>query len=180
MTSNDLSRRRFLRGGFLASLQSQQIKQQGPRAIRPPWAVNESDFTTACTRCGDCIQVCETQILIKGDGGFPEIQFDKGECTFCQKCVLVCEQPIFRSLEEEPWAHKVEITTQCLTENRVECRSCQDSCPMNAIRFRLQLGGVAKPILDLESCNGCGACLSVCPTKAIKIFNIETNIDESI
>ena len=56
----------------------------------------------------------------------------------------------FRSLEEEPWAHKVEITTECLTENRVECRSCQDSCPMNAIRFRLQLGGVAKPILDLE------------------------------
>ncbi len=95
-------------------------------------------------------------------------------------CVLVCEQPIFRSLEEEPWAHKVEITTQCLTENRVECRSCQDSCPMNAIRFRLQLGGVAKPILDLESCNGCGACLSVCPTKAIKILNFETNTDESI
>ena len=49
----------------------------------------------------------------------------------------------FGSLEEEPWAHKVEITTECLTENRVECRSCQDSCPMNAIRFRLQLGGVA-------------------------------------
>ena len=41
---------------------------------------------------------------------------------------------------------------------------------MNAIRFRLQLGGVAKPILDLESCNGCGACLSVCPTKAIKFL----------
>ncbi|MDU3250841.1 MAG: 4Fe-4S binding protein, partial [Haemophilus parainfluenzae] len=37
-----------------------------------------------------------------------------------------------------------------------------------------------KPILDLESCNGCGACLSVCPTKAIKILNFETNIDESI
>ena len=51
---------------------------------------------------------------------------------------------------------------------------------MNAIRFRLQLGGVAKPILDLESCNGCGACLRDCPTKAIKILNFETNTDESI
>ena len=111
---------------------------------------------------------------------FLKYNLTRANARSAKKCVLVCEQPIFRSLEEEPWAHKVEITTQCLTENRVECRSCQDSCPMNAIRFRLQLGGVAKPILDLESCNGCGACLSVCPTKAIKIFNIETNIDESI
>ena len=44
---------------------------------------------------------------------FLKYEFDKGECTFCQKCVLVCEQPIFHSLEEEPWAYKVEITTQC-------------------------------------------------------------------
>ena len=180
MAIENPSRRQLLRGQFLQSLHSENAKIQGINAIRPPWSINEADFTDKCTRCGDCILVCETQIIVKGDGGFPEIQFDKGECTFCQKCVLVCEQPIFRSLEEEPWAHKVEITTQCLTENRVECRSCQDSCPMNAIRFRLQLGGVAKPILDLENCNGCGACLSVCPTKAIKIFNIETNIDESI
>ena len=157
MAIENPSRRQLLRGQFLQSLHSENAKIQGINTIRPPWSINESNFTDKCTRCGDCILVCETQIIVKGDGGFPEIQFDKGECTFCQKCVLVCEQPIFRSLEEEPWAHKVEITTQCLTENRVECRSCQDSCPMNAIRFRLQLGGVAKPILDLESCNGCGA-----------------------
>ena len=180
MAIENPSRRQLLRGQFLQSLHSESAKIQGINAIRPPWSINEVDFTDKCTRCGDCILVCETQIIVKGDGGFPEIQFDKGECTFCQKCVLVCEQPIFRSLEEEPWTHKVEITTQCLTENRVECRSCQDSCPMNAIRFRLQLGGVAKPMLDLASCNGCGACLSVCPTKAIKIINFETNTDESI
>ena len=53
-------------------------------------------------------------------------------------------------------------------KSRWNVEVAKDSCPMNAIRFRLQLGGVAKPILDLESCNGCGACLSVCPNKSNK------------
>ena len=175
MAIENPSRRQLLRGQFLQSLHSENAKIQGINAIRPPWSINESNFTDKCTRCGDCILVCETQIIVKGDGGFPEIQFDKGECTFCQKCVLVCEQPIFRSLEEEPWAHKVEITTQCLTENRVECRSCQDSCPMNAIRFRLQLGGVAKPILDLESCNGC-VCSIVVQARPEKLNQVKEAI----
>lgn len=170
MTSNDLSRRRFLRGGFLASLQSQQIKQQGPRAIRPPWAVNESDFTTACTRCGDCIQVCETQILIKGEGGFPEVSFARGECTFCQQCVDVCRQPIFRSTEEIPWSHKVEILDGCLTKRQVECRSCGDSCEMRAIRFIPTFGKVAQTALNTDNCNGCGACIQSCPVSAIVVI----------
>ena len=87
MAIENPSRRQLLRGQFLQSLHSENAKIQGINAIRPPWSVNEEDFTDKCTRCGDCILVCETQIIVKGDGGFPEIQFDKGECTFCQKCV---------------------------------------------------------------------------------------------
>ena len=85
MAIENPSRRQLLRGQFLQSLHSENAKIQGINAIRPPWSVNEADFTDKCTRCGDCILVCETQIIVKGDGGFPEIQFDKGECTFCQK-----------------------------------------------------------------------------------------------
>lgn len=180
MSDQSISRRHFLRGEFLSSLKPEHKQLQQTDYLRPPWAINNADFVENCTRCGDCILVCETNIIVKGEGDFPEIRFDKGECTFCQKCVLVCQQPIFRPLEEQPWAHKIEITSQCLSEKRVECRSCQDNCPTSAIRFRLQLGGVAKPILNLESCNGCGACLSVCPTKAIKIINFEVNKNESI
>ena len=64
MTSNALPRRQFLRGGFLSSLQSQRVKQQGFAIIRPPWAIDEVDFINACNRCGDCIRQCETQVSL--------------------------------------------------------------------------------------------------------------------
>ncbi|WP_314311078.1 ferredoxin-type protein NapF [Aggregatibacter segnis] len=169
MTTPDVSRRHFLRGSFLSSLQTEQQKIQGFNGIRPPWSKDNQVFIQHCTCCDDCIEVCETHILIKGEGGFPQVQFSQGECTFCHKCVDVCKQPIFRSIDEKPWEHKVEITPQCLTQQKIECRSCQDNCPMNAIRFRLQIGGVAQPMVNVDNCNGCGACLNSCPVNAIKI-----------
>lgn len=169
MTVENLSRRQLLRGKLLTSLQSKSEQTEDFAPIRPPWSVTNEEFIAQCTRCGECLNVCETHILVKGDGDFPELNFEHGECTFCGKCVDICEQPIFRPKEETPWSYKISISTGCLTEHRIECRSCQDSCPQNAIRFRLQLGGVAKPSVALESCNGCGACVASCPTKAISI-----------
>ena len=112
---------------------------------------------------------------MKGDGGFPEVRFDNGECTFCGKCVDVCKQPIFHSLDEKPWLHKIEIGMACLSQHRIECRSCQDSCPMRAISFRLKMGGVAQPLVNTDVCNGCGACLQGCPVNAIKISYLKQN-----
>ncbi|MDP9500110.1 ferredoxin-type protein NapF [Bisgaard Taxon 45] len=173
MTVENLSRRHFLRGQFLTSLQSEKVKTQGFQGIRPPWSVDEHHFTQNCHRCGDCITVCETQILIKGEGGFPEVQFDHAECTFCHKCVDVCQQPVFRPLTELAWTHKIEMSNHCLTLNAVECRSCEDSCEMRAIRFKRQIGGVSQPQFVLEDCNGCGACLRSCPVSAIKLSLIQ-------
>ncbi|MBF0750884.1 MULTISPECIES: ferredoxin-type protein NapF [Pasteurellaceae] len=170
MVVENLPRRQFLRGRFLT--QSQKNKDCSG-VIRPPWSINNAEFTQQCTGCGDCFAVCETHILVKDDDGFPEVRFENGECTFCQKCVEACEQPIFRSLEDRPWGHKIMINENCLTHNRIECRSCQDNCSMNAIRFRLQIGRVAQPLFDAEICNGCGACLQSCPVRAIKIVKNE-------
>lgn len=173
MMNNELPRRQFLRGAFLSSLQTQQVKQQGFAGIRPPWAVEEADFITGCTRCGDCISVCETRILIKGAGGFPEVSFAEGECSFCQKCIDVCRQPVFRPSDQAAWGHKVDILDHCLIRQRVECRSCGDSCEMRAIRFIPSLGGIAQITLNTESCNGCGACIRSCPVVAIKVSHLE-------
>ena len=179
MNEKVLPRRQFLRGGFLTSLQSDTVLTQGFLGVRPPWSMDESIFVAGCTRCGDCLSVCETQILVKGEGGFPEVKFALGECTFCQKCVEVCKQPIFRphfsqpnlgEQAEQPWAHKVEIQANCLAFNSVECRSCEDNCENRAIHFKREIGGLAKPRVNLESCNGCGACIHVCPVSAVKIL----------
>lgn len=166
LTETNLPRRSFLRGHFLNALKSEQVKQQGHNAIRPPWA----DFLDKCTACDRCVAVCETQILVRGAGGFPEVDFSRGrgECSFCQACVQACEADVFRSVSEPAWSHKIEILASCLVQHQVECRSCEDACPSRAIAFRRQIGGGALQF-EIASCNGCGACLAVCPNQSIRI-----------
>lgn len=175
MTTEHLPRRQFLRGKFFSSLKNNTEQTQGINEIRPPWAMENRQFIADCTRCGDCLAQCETQIIIKGEGGFPAVDFSQGECTFCGRCAEICQQPIFHPRETQPWVHKIHINAQCLTQHRIECRTCQDSCPTGAIRFRLQLGGVAQPQVNFEECNGCGACLAGCPVSAITISNLKQN-----
>ncbi|MDU8923380.1 ferredoxin-type protein NapF [Pasteurellaceae bacterium LIM206] len=174
LTEQSLPRRQFLRGQFFSALQTEKVALQGFQGIRPPWAASEEKFVEGCIRCGDCIAVCESRILIKGAGGYPEVSFANGECTFCGKCVQVCEQPIFRTMTEPAWRHKVEIKSDCLSFHGVECRSCEDSCESRAIYFKRGPGGIAKPYLNLVDCNGCGACLAVCPSQSI---NVKTAIE---
>lgn len=177
ITEQSLPRRQFLRGQFLQSLQSEQTQIQGLNAIRPPWA-NLANFLQKCTACNACISACEMQILKKGAGGYPEVDFSLGrkECSFCQECVKACEYDVFRQVSETAWQHKVEIGNGCLTQMGVECRSCEDSCEMRAIRFKRVPSGISMPMLNTENCNGCGACLSSCPSDAITIKLEENNV----
>lgn len=138
-------------------------------ALRPPWALEEEDFVARCTRCDRCIEACPTRILVRMDGGFPGVDFSRGECTFCADCVSSCEPQALlrRDADAAPWAIVATIGEACLAVRGVECRVCGESCPEAAIRFRLQLGGVAQPVLDASGCTGCGACIGPCPTRAI-------------
>ena len=140
--------------------------------IRLPWINNLDSFADDCTRCGKCMQVCETKIIVVGDGGFPTVDFQKDECTFCYQCADVCPEPIFKAKHETPWTAKASITDKCLAHQNVECRSCGDMCEPMAIQFQLRAGGVALPKIELDECSGCGACVAVCPTSAILVSNI--------
>ena len=155
----DLSRRNFIRAKNLAT----------PTAVRLPWIVDEKLFIRGCTQCGDCIDACEENILIKGDGGFPEVDFSVGECTFCQKCVMACDEPLFKSLDTLPWQLTIEIKANCLAKKQVYCQVCQDSCEPEAISFKYLHGSVPQPEITLTDCTRCGACVAVCPESAIKI-----------
>ncbi|WP_207905744.1 ferredoxin-type protein NapF [Aestuariirhabdus litorea] len=145
--------------------------------LRPPWSLEESLFTQHCTRCGDCIDVCETAILVKGDGGFPTVDFARGECTFCQGCLSHCETGALNAAITPPWNIKAGINAQCLTQQQVVCRSCADLCETRAIRFDPLAGGVASPRIEADQCTGCGACVSVCPSHAINLSNPEHPTD---
>ena len=155
----DLSRRNFMRAKNVAT----------PAPIRLPWVADEKLFTRGCTQCGDCIEACEEKIIIRADGGFPEINFAAGECTFCQKCVVACDELLFKPLDTLPWQLAIEIQTSCLTKKQVHCQVCQDSCEPQAIKFNYIHGSVPQPEIALADCTRCGACVAVCPESAIKI-----------
>lgn len=156
----DISKRRFMRGG------------PGPIELRPPWLLDPVTFTETCTRCNKCIDLCPEGIVVAGDGGFPRVEFARGECTFCGDCTSRCEADLFHhTLDNEHlgWAHKAVVNERCLTQFGVMCRSCEDACEPRAIRFPLAAGKIPHPIIDTEACTGCGACIGPCPETAISM-----------
>ncbi|WP_105901018.1 ferredoxin-type protein NapF [Vibrio gangliei] len=152
------------------NLSRRQLFTRRKDADKPnlPWVKNHL-FTDLCTQCGKCQQACPEKIIKPTDGGFPRVDFTAGECTFCYQCAEACPEPLFIPKEEAPWQVKAHINDDCLAKRNVDCRSCGDSCEPQAITFKLAVGSVAQPQITQDACTGCGACVSVCPTKAIVV-----------
>ncbi|MCK5727301.1 MAG: ferredoxin-type protein NapF [Thiotrichaceae bacterium] len=165
MAEPDLQRRAFFRGRI--------SPQYNKVAIRPPWSLPIDQFIEQCDRCDECTHACPENIIFRGDAGFPEVNFAKGECTFCGKCVDSCDADAFSTKsnqsENNAWDLQVTVLSSCLSINRVTCRTCGDHCDANAIRFKLQVGGIAEPMIQNDRCTGCGACVYVCPSQSLEI-----------
>ncbi|MFQ6046807.1 MAG: 4Fe-4S binding protein, partial [Gemmatimonadales bacterium] len=76
LTERDGDRRTFLRAtvGRLAEEMARRTERRVVQAryVRPPGAIEEVAFLAACTRCGDCIDVCPVKAIVKApaDVGF--------------------------------------------------------------------------------------------------------------
>ncbi|NCF09316.1 MAG: ferredoxin-type protein NapF [Gammaproteobacteria bacterium] len=138
------------------------------RPVRPPWATPR--FHADCTRCDACLPACPEGILVRGDGGFPEVDFRRGECTFCGDCVSACSPKALQRTEPSasPWHHVAHVAPACLEGHGVHCRACADPCPEEVVRFR---PGTLNhpPEIDVSGCTGCGACVAPCPVQAVHI-----------
>ena len=154
------SRRQFLRGRF----SSRHLP------LRPPWALAEEAFLAACTRCGDCVRACPQGILVE-DGGYPRVEFGKGECTFCSDCVAACTAGALRRAPGRlPWQLLPKVSEEdCLAGRGVVCRACGDACATAAISFQMRPGGAALPKIDPARCIGCGGCVAPCPARAVEV-----------
>jgi ferredoxin-type protein NapF len=161
----NLSRRGLLTGSWRSS----------ETVFRPPWSGDETHFLVECIRCNECLPVCETRVLRRGQGGYPEVDFSSGECTFCYACAEACPQKLFYARETQPWEHSLSVSESCLAYSGVECRSCQDACETQVITFRPSAQGVALPQLNHSACSACGACIAGCPASALTMRHADAN-----
>lgn len=157
-TAHNSNRRAFLRG---------RSAPDGSQ-VRLPWLVTQR-FEDDCTRCGECLSACPEGIIAPSDGGYPSIDFSKGECTFCGACADACPETLFDRRRGQAWRFKAAISDDCLARRQIMCRSCEDACAHGAIAFPLTSGRIPSPDIRSDRCTGCGACVSVCPENAIAI-----------
>lgn len=160
-----VSRRNFLRAKF---------RPLAPEP-RPPWSLAEEEFLSLCNRCGECLVTCPTGILEKGDGGFPRVNFQRGECTFCGNCAQHCSTGAIRrdDARQVPWRLKAVIDDRCLAPRGIVCQVCSEQCPSHAVRFVPKPGLISVPVLDVSACRGCGACVATCPAQAISLTEVQ-------
>jgi ferredoxin-type protein NapF len=97
--------------------------------------------------------------------GTPYVTFEEAGCTFCGDCVKVCPA----ATDGAPGSPRIGLAildqAACIAWNGVICIRCQVSCTWSAIAMDAQ----GRPAVDADPCTGCGLCVSVCPTKAIRI-----------
>jgi len=180
-TEIDMSRRSFFStllrktADFAVRVADAQITEQEQNWIRPPFALDEAHFLSACTRCDACMQACPhgtINILSSRRGlrvaGTPVLDLLNNACHLCADwpCVAACEPGALKlpPREEEkppplPQLAEIRIDTQtCLPYSGPECGACASSCPVPGALIWNQ----CKPYIVPQLCVGCALCRETC------------------
>ncbi|MBC8506513.1 MAG: 4Fe-4S dicluster domain-containing protein [Anaerolineales bacterium] len=171
--NTSLTRREFLRisgGTASAGLVYLLLKPKSASAnIKPPGALPEPDFSALCLRCGKCTSACE-QLAIQIDRqGFPYIDGLSGWCDFSGDCVAACPSGALEPFEIETVKIALAVIDRdrCIAWNSTGCRWCYQECLDIQDAIWIEPDGVfLRPHIDETRCNGCGACVNICPRAA--------------
>ncbi len=172
--------------GLLAGLTMPRLmKPTEVKSIRPPGSVEPVLYNILCSRCGNCIKACPTNIIIP-DSDFhkplswmtPVISFRSGYCLeTCNLCGKVCPTGAITlfsiGAKGSLYMGIARITTDnCYLSNNRECIKCREACKYDAVEF---LPGsnvlIMLPSIDNQKCVGCGACEVVCPADCITVLS---------
>jgi len=178
--------------GFYA----QRANALPPLAIRPPGALPEEEFLSACIRCGLCVRDCPPQILSLGQlgddipTGSPYFIARTGPCVMCEDipCVAACPTNALdhslTDIEKARMGLAVVVDQEnCIAFQGLRCEVCFNVCPIRGKAITLDYQHNARsgkhalfiPVVHSESCTGCGLCEEACILEkaAIKVFPIE-------
>ncbi|MBN1105881.1 MAG: 4Fe-4S binding protein [Deltaproteobacteria bacterium] len=136
---------------------------------RPPGALTEEAFLSLCSRCLQCVDVCQPLALrpaglFEGVANLGSPVLDVSKCIICMECVRVCPTGALQKIpkKEVDLGTAVILKEICLAwQNKKRCRICYEACPTKAI----VLDRKRNPVLISENCNGCGICYRKCPTE---------------
>ncbi|MCL1894326.1 MAG: 4Fe-4S dicluster domain-containing protein [Holophagaceae bacterium] len=178
--------------GFMAEKLEETLEGLSPKLLRPPGALNELAFLTACTRCDKCIEACPQGSLRRAPPstglamGTPHLVPRELPCFLCESlpCISVCEEKalVWPTITTDsgakiqgPEAVRIGIAhvkpSRCqafetLNRPAESCRACIDRCPFpgEAIRLRTEdYDPIPKPEVIESACTGCGLCEFGCP-----------------
>jgi len=165
--------------------------------LRPPGSVDDTKFKGLCARCGNCVNACPSKVIyqdmrLSDPAGLltPIVRFEKGVvenydkyCSEeCNACTQACPTGAIASLTLEEKLRRpiglAEVDIDgCLLTQGVMCNVCtfEDVCPQGAVKTVSASGddmfGLQQEVLiDKSKCNGCGACMLVCPVKVIEVI----------
>ncbi|ERK15509.1 ferredoxin-type protein NapG [Serratia fonticola] len=201
------ARRRFLRDavrsvaglagiGVLLGLQQKQSQARDGLALRPPGALAEGAFDSACIRCGQCVQACPYQtlklatLLSPRAAGTPYFVARDIPCEMCEDipCVLACPSgaldPNLTDIDQARMGLAVLLDHEnCLNWQGLRCDVCYRVCPQidKAITLDLQHNertgkhAMFLPTVHSQDCTGCGKCEQACVLEqaAIKVLPME-------
>ena len=159
------------------NLRRQAVSRTNP-VFRPPGAIDESQFLAGCTRCGDCINACPFDAIIKAPdrlgnvAGTPIIQADTSACMMCEDfpCIASCEPGVLVDTIP-PIMGTARVTEHlCLAHHHTTCTVCSERCPVEGAITVTD----GKPTVNEDTCTGCGVCRYVCPAPENAILLMPT------
>jgi len=176
-----IGRRSFIGAGIAAAMGGlglffRRRRRAGSQfRLRPPGALADEDFLSACTRCFKCGNACPNGCiqfagLEEGlEKAFtPYIVARERACILCGDCADVCPTGALQPFQatREGWALSVDMglarvnEAMCFSFNGRTCGACYRACPLAG--SAMKIGIFETPLVQPENCVGCGLCEQAC------------------